>query len=628
MQKIKLIVSVIFFAMISTALLTGCIHKPENKKGGDLSSAALDETFSDQLFPLALTDVNIAGEIGRRLEVTIRNNLLALDPNRVFMDPFRMKDRTSGYIGLGKLIDATVRFAAYTGDADVLKLKNYLIEETVLTQETDGYIGMFTPEERMWSLWDIHEIGYIIWGLIADYQFFNNELSLKAAVKAADYVIDRWSTMPESWGDQQVATHVAVTGLERTMLALYKSTGEIRFKDFCINQRALPEWNLGIVVGRRKGIEGHIYAYMARCLAQLELNRMAPNEKLLQQSHRALDFLTVNDGMTVTGGAGQWEIWTDDQDGGHALGETCATAYQLRVYEDLFRQSMDPYFGDLIERTVYNALFGAQSPDGRQIRYYTPLEGEREYFQGDSYCCPNNYRRIIAELPTMIYYRTLEGGVTINLFASSEGNIDLGMKGVVNIIQETEYPNSGEVTIRLKPSLPVEFPLFIRIPLWAKGSAVFINDTSWDGPVREGNMIKIDRKWHKDDKIKVEMPMEWRYVKGRLRQAGSVAIMRGPMLFCLNPEKNPDVDFEELSSQELGRLIIDPASIEGPFNDSTVRSGGMACRIGAWREGHGMGGKHNMSLLLTEFSDPGGKATYFKIRDMSMSEDDELIRKN
>jgi DUF1680 family protein len=38
----------------------------------------------------------------------------------------------------------------------------------------------------------------------------------------------------------------------------------------------------------------------------------------------------------------------------------------------------NPYYGDLMERTIFNALFAAQSPDGRQLRYYTPLEGKRE----------------------------------------------------------------------------------------------------------------------------------------------------------------------------------------------------------------------------------------------------------
>jgi len=99
---------------------------------------------------------------------------------------------------------------------------------------------------------------------------------------------------------------------------------------------------MGIVIGRRPLIEGHVYAYMARALAQLELYRIQPQPSLLVPAHRAVDFLTRADGLSITGAAGQLEIWTDDQDGRGDLGETCATAYQLRVYDNLLRLEGDP----------------------------------------------------------------------------------------------------------------------------------------------------------------------------------------------------------------------------------------------------------------------------------------------
>ena len=112
-----------------------------------------------------------------------------------------------------------------------------------------------------------------------------------------------------------------------------------------------------------------------------------------------------HDGLHITGGTGQCEIWTDDQDGRGDLGETCATAYQLRVYESLLRLRGEARMGDLIERTVFNTLFAAQSPDGRRLRYFAPTEGPRAYWTTDTYCCPCNYRRIVAELPGMVFLR-------------------------------------------------------------------------------------------------------------------------------------------------------------------------------------------------------------------------------
>ena len=65
--------------------------------------------------------VAVRGEMGRRIDITMKNNLLVLDADRDFLQPFQAKSQTSGYIGLGKLIDAAVRFAAYSRDEKVVK---------------------------------------------------------------------------------------------------------------------------------------------------------------------------------------------------------------------------------------------------------------------------------------------------------------------------------------------------------------------------------------------------------------------------------------------------------------------------------------------------------------------------
>ena len=138
-----------------------------------------------------------------------------------------------------------------------------------------------------------------------------------------------------------------------------------------------------------------------------------------------MDFLTRHEGLVISGTCGDHECWHDTQSGTTNLGETCATAYLIRVWDDLVRLEGDSRWGDLMERAVFNALFAAQSPDGRHIRYYTPFECSRVYFPQDSYCCPNNYRRIISELPTMIYYQAPRE-LTVNLYTASTVKADLG----------------------------------------------------------------------------------------------------------------------------------------------------------------------------------------------------------
>ncbi len=583
-----------------------------------MSSVSAADTWA----PIDLRKVKIHGEIGRRIDITMNNNLMVLQADEDFLRPFLEKKGKSGYIGLGKLIDASVRFAAYSGDANVVSRKDHLVETVIRAQEPDGYIGMMAPDSRMTVLWDVHEIGYLIYGLSVDFEYFQNERSLQAARRAADYVIRHWSEIPDDWGQQTgVATHVAVTGLERAMLAVGRLTGDRKYSDFCRNERALPDWDLDIVMGRRPLIEGHIYAYLCRCLAQLELYRNGPDERLLKPTDRAVDFMIQGNGAAITGGCGQWEIWTNDQDGRGALAETCATAYQVRWLGSLLQLRGESRLGDLMERAIYNSLFAAQSPDGRQIRYYTPTEGPRVYHPGDTYCCPCNYRRIIAELPSMVFYQTGDG-VAVNLFASSEATLRLADGIQLGIKQETDYPNSGNVLIRVEPAEPCEFSVQLRIPGWCQTARVAVNGEPAE-TVNGARFHCLQRRWKPGDTIRLEMPMPWRLVRGRQRQFGRVAVMRGPLLFCLNPDHNKTL--ADLDGADLGQITLDPQSLGDPVPDKSVRPDGLACVIQAWKPGYACSRPGDLKLRLTEFPDPGGRATYFRLQEFTDATNDELF---
>ena len=99
--------------------------------------------------------------------------------------------------------------------------------------------------------------------------------------------------------------------------------------------------------------------------------------------------------------------------------------------------------------------------------------------------------------------------------------------------------------------------------------------------------------------------------------------MRGPQVFCLNPAQNASL--AKLDGVELGYLALDPASLADPVENSAVRPGGLGGRIQAWKPGFGIGKQSDFTLTLTEFPDPAGKATYFRLRDFSAAVDDELF---
>jgi DUF1680 family protein len=591
---------------------------------------AVDGGAAEPFTPLAPGTVRLGGEIGRRIGVTVDNNLLAINIERDFVQPFIDRNRRGGFIGLGMLIDSLVHMAAHTGDARVLDLKKRTVAAAIATQEPDGYLGIMVPESRIWRLWDTHEMAYLIHALTSDFNLFQEKPSLAAATKIADLVMERFLAHPDrDMGDQTVSNDTATTGLDLALLRLSVASGDLKYREFVVEHRRLPEWNLPLIRGRWGKVDGHAYAFVDHAMAQSHLRRLEPDratdDRLLAQLRSAVEFLTRQNGLVITGACGDHECWHDTQQGTINLGETCMTAYLLRLMDDCLRRDGDGRSGDIMERAIFNALFAAQSPDGRRIRYYTPFDGPRAYYHTDTYCCPCNYRRIVAELPSLVYYQT-DGGVAVNLYAPSQASLVLdGVK--VEIRQETDYPRSGRVVLTIDPARPAEFPLRLRIPRWCQGATVAVNDerAAAAEPAAD-RFFAITRTWRAGDRVTLEMPMPWRLVKGRVAQAGRAAVARGPQVFCLSRSRNKDV--KGLDTVDLRLLVLDPSSIEGPIPDDTIRPDGVACRVKAWQPG--VFYPHNppaLELTLTEFPDPDGEATYFLVPNPADERlvDDELM---
>ena len=573
----------------------------------------------DLLELVALRDVEVGGEIGRRIEVTIRNNLLAVDLDNAFLKPFIDRQETSSYIGLGKFFDALTRLCAYSHNHDLLERRQHILEVIAQTQETDGYFGCMVPDRRVWWLWDVHETGYLIYALCTDYALHGDPSSLEQARKMADHLIPLMRKEPDRLIENgQSVFHLATLGIDKALIELWHLTGNQKYLDFCVQRLDLADWDFPIVEGRWGDIQGHAYAYLARCLAQLLYYRVTGNDRLLAPTRRAMDFLTRQDGLAITGGCGLSECWHSSQDGTGNLQESCTTTYQLMVYDNLLRLEGDSRYGDLMERAIYNALFGAQSPDGRRIRYYTPFEGRREYFDKDTYCCPNNFRRAIALLPQLVYYRT-GNGVLINLYTVSSARIDLPNGVIVSVRQKTDYPNSGQVVLHVDPSERTEFEVTLRIPGWCEKATIN------GDPVEPGMFITLCRTWSAGDRIAIEFSMPWRLVRGRQAQAGRVAVMRGPVVYCLNTTANEEM--KTLRPTGLHRMCLDPASLKGPIASNCVRDEGLACTLRVWPTAPPRRDIEPMTLRATEFADPEGETTYLHPLDPNDERlvDDELL---
>ena len=76
---------------------------------------------------------------------------------------------------------------------------------------------------------------------------------------------------------------------------------------------------------------------------------------------------------------------------------------------------------------------------------------------------------------------------------------------------------------------------------------------------------------------------------------------------------------------DLKEIKIDPASLKELPGDNAVRPGGMACQVRAECKKSAAGAPAELSLKLTEFPDPDGTCTYFRLTDQTAAKPDELF---
>ena len=579
---------------------------------------------ADTLQPITLKQAELTGEIGRRINDLIYTNFMALDADGFFVAPFRSRPFTNGYhyVGIGKSIDAGSLFAAYTGDPKVAEQTSRLIDGILKTRNADGYIGTFKPEpddhQNHWN-WALHEQEYLLLGLTHNALLTHDAKTLQDARALADYVIRTFSKDPHP---EQVCT----AGLPEAFLVLYRYTGEAKYLDFAANARhgnGSAEIKCASLRDWRQTFEtrpAHVYVMLARCYAQTELYRLDGTPALMDMStYMRHELLRPGGGLNVVGSASDGEHFSYTQNGVGSIGESCVTAYLVRWLDSLMRLEGDLRYGDIMERTVYNALFAAQEPAGRKLRYFTPLTGPRVYYGQDGFCCPGNYRRIVAELPQKVYYRSADGALAVNLFTASRTTVAMTPDVSVTLAQETDYPNSGHVVFRVTPSKESAFALQLRIPRWCHTATVAVNSEPTVSVSPSAHAYEIRRTWKAGDTVTLDMPMTWRFVKGHQLQEGKAALMRGPVVYCLGTAQNADL---LKKYPAFSGVVVDPTSLGDPLPDTSIRPGGQRVVAKARVEAHGA---PESTLTFTEFIDPTGIATYVHLLDLGKATEDELV---
>ena len=188
-------------------------------------------------------------------------------------------------------------------------------------------------------------------------------------------------------------------------------------------------------------------------------------------------------------------------------------------------------------------------------------------------------------LPTWTYLKDDEG-IFVNLFIGGTMTVPDVAGGDVELVQKTDYPWDGRVTITVNPGEARELTMRVRVPHRGR-SAIYhtepqvegirdlaVNGEAIEAPVENGYAV-IRRTWRPGDTIAFEVPMAIQRVHADERVAadrGRVALRRGPIVYNV-----------ESVDQNVDGLLAPDAALSAEWRPDLL--GGVVALKGTWADG-------------------------------------------
>lgn len=499
-----------------------------------------------------------------------------------------------------EMIRGCADFLASQRDAGLEARIDSYIARIVAAQAKDpsGYINTYTqtmlPQTQRWGMnggddrgqHDVYNAGMMVEAGIHYYRATGKVALLEAATRMANLMCDTIGPAPMA---NVVPGH---SGPEEALVQLYLLYRDSPAARKSISVPVEPERYLHLAeffidgrghyegrsdrdktfkeygqdhapLDQQKTLEGHAVRatlFATGIVAAAQVNQRAT---YLAAANRFWDSLT-NHKLYISGAAGAIE-------GDEKLGpnyflpndgymETCAA-----VGVGFFNRNMNLLLGearfvDELERALYNAVLGGVELAGNRYYYQNPLIGDglRRWEWHDCPCCPPMFLKIMGALPGYIYAQGPEA-VYVNLFIGNRATLTV-RDTKLTLQQTTQYPWDGVVKLTLDPEKPVEFDLMVRIPDWAKGKSTDALYTTVGATGKVGATLivngeqiqklecvrgyaRLRRTWKAGDAVELRLEMPVRQVRANPAveaDRGLVALMRGPVLYCLEAADNPE----------------------------------------------------------------------------------------
>jgi DUF1680 family protein len=141
-------------------------------------------------------------------------------------------------------------------------------------------------------------------------------------------------------------------------------------------------------------------------------------------------------------------------------------------------------------------------------------------------------------------------------------------RGTVALRMASEYPWAGRVRLTIEETGAAPWTLARRVPGWCAGATVRINGREAATPLAATGYLRLERAWAGGDVVELDTPIAPRLVEAHpwIESArGSVAIERGPLVYCLEQVDHPKARIADLEIDATAPLTAawEPDRLEG-----------------------------------------------------------------
>jgi uncharacterized protein len=230
--------------------------------------------------------------------------------------------------------------------------------------------------------------------------------------------------------------------------------------------------------------------------------------------------------------------------------ETCDIADHAWAWGHLMMASGQGFWGDHVERAVFNAGMGAIRKDWKALQYFScpnqflaTLNSDHNVMEHGGFlmafqpnpgkegaCCGGNVHRIFSNYAIRMWMKSNDGGLAAVLYGPSNVTATVGRHAQeVEITQTTRYPFEEQIHLKIEAKEPVSFPLWLRIPEWCEAAHVAVNGATIASRGANGFVV-VDRRFAPGDVVTLTLPMRVRITNW---PQGGIGIERGPLVYSL-----------------------------------------------------------------------------------------------